>query len=141
IVDAALETVRALNHEYSDASPFYFFQRPRRKNDAEGVWMGWERKRGKLEEFNAYLGGRAHDAFTTVEGDMPWLTGVRYVITLDADALLPRGEAAALIGTIAHPLNRAVFRDDGTRVVEGYGILQPRVSVTLESANRSRFAS
>ncbi len=141
IVQAAVEEVRALNREYADATPFYFFQRPRRKNDAEGVWMGWERKRGKLEEFNAFLGGRAPGAFSTVEGDSAWLAGVRYVITLDADSLLPRGAAAALIGTMAHPLNRAVFREGGTRVVDGYGILQPRVSVTLESANRSRFAA
>ena len=141
IVEAAVEGVRALNREYGEASPFYFFQRPRRRNEPEGVWMGWERKRGKLGEFNAYLGGGAREAFSTVEGEISWLTGVRYVITLDADTLLPRGAAAALIGTIAHPLNRAVFRDGGTRVVQGYGILQPRVSVTLESANRSRFAS
>ena len=141
IVEAAVEGVRALNREYGEASPFYLFQRPRRRNEQEGVWMGWERKRGKLAELNAYLGGGARDAFSMVEGDPSWLTGVRYVITLDADALLPRGAAAALIGTIAHPLNRAVFHDGGTRVVQGYGILQPRVSVTLESANRSRFAS
>ncbi len=141
IVDAAIAGVRALNGEYADASPFYLFQRPRRRNDREGVWMGWERKRGKLEEFNAYIAGRERNAFSHVEGDTKWLAEARYVITLDADTLLPRGAAASLIGTIAHPLNRAVFRESGTRVVDGYGILQPRVSVTLESANRSRFAS
>jgi cyclic beta-1,2-glucan synthetase len=141
IVDAAVENVRALNREYGDDSPFYFFQRPRRRNEKEGVWMGWERKRGKLAELNSYLSGEARDAFSTIEGDTEWLAGVRYVITLDADTLLPRGAAAALIGTIAHPLNRAVFPKGGSHVVEGYGILQPRVSVTLESANRSRFAS
>jgi len=141
IVEAASAGVRALNSEYAGESPFYLFQRPRRKNDREGVWMGWERKRGKLEEFNAYLAGRERHAFSHIEGDISWMSGVRYVITLDADSLLPRGAAASLIGTLAHPLNRAVFRDGGTRVVEGYGILQPRVSVTLESANRSRFAA
>ena len=141
IVEAATAGVRALNLEYAEASPFYFFQRPRRRNEREGVWMGWERKRGKLEEFNAYIAGRERNAFSHIEGDTSWLSGVRYVITLDADSLLPRGAAASLIGTLAHPLNRAAFRDGGTRVVEGYGILQPRVSVTLESANRSRFAA
>ncbi|HEV7706392.1 MAG TPA: hypothetical protein VGO46_18995, partial [Gemmatimonadaceae bacterium] len=141
IVEAAAAGVRALNLEYAGASPFYLFQRPRRRNDREGVWMGWERKRGKLEEFNAYLAGRERHAFSHIEGDTSWLSSARYVITLDADTLLPRGAAASLIGTLAHPLNRAVFRDGGTRVVEGYGILQPRVSVTLESANRSRFAA
>jgi len=141
IVEALEDGVSALNREYADTSPFYVFQRPRRRNEREGVWMGWERKRGKLEQLNAFLGGVARDAFSVVEGDIAWLSGVRYVITLDADSLLPRGVAAALIGTIAHPLNRAVFVDDDTRVVRGYGILQPRVGVTLESANRSRFAS
>ncbi|MDQ2766759.1 MAG: cyclic beta 1-2 glucan synthetase, partial [Gemmatimonadota bacterium] len=141
IIDAAVESVRALNREYGEDSPFYFFQRPRRRNEKEGVWMGWERKRGKLTELNAYLTSGARGAFSTIEGDTAWLAGVRYVITLDADTLLPRGAAAALIGTIAHPLNRAVFREGGSSVIQGYGILQPRVSVTLESANRSRFAS
>ncbi|MEP7065738.1 MAG: glucoamylase family protein [Gemmatimonadota bacterium] len=141
IVDAAIAGVRALNLDYSESSPFYLFQRPRRKNEREGAWMGWERKRGKLEEFNAYIAGRERNAFSHIEGDRSWLSGVRYVITLDADSLLPRGAAAALIGTIAHPLNRAVFPDGGSRAIEGYGILQPRVSVTLQSANRSRFAS
>ncbi len=141
IVDAAVDGLRALNMEYGASSPFYFFQRPRLWNEQEGVWMGWERKRGKLGEFNAYLGGGAREAFSTVEGDTEWLAGARYVITLDADTLLPRGAAAALIGTIAHPLNRAAFRSGGTRVTRGYGILQPRVGVTLESANWSRFAS
>ncbi|MFI5241976.1 MAG: glucoamylase family protein, partial [Gemmatimonadales bacterium] len=141
IVETATTVVRALNEEYPDVTPFYFFQRPRRRNDREGVWMGWERKRGKLEEFNSYLGGTNRNAFSTIEGDTAWLSGVHYVITLDADSLLPRGAAPALIGTIGHPLNQAVFRDGGTRVVDGYGILQPRVGVTLESANRSRFAA
>ena len=141
IVEAAMAGVLALNIEYGESTPFYLFQRPRRRNDREGVWMGWERKRGKLEEFNAYLSGRERNAFSHIEGDTSWLRGVRYVITLDADSILPRGAAASLIGTLAHPLNRAVFREGGTRVVEGYGILQPRVSVTLESANRSRFAT
>ncbi len=141
IVEALEEGVRALNREYADTIPFYVFQRPRRRNERQGVWMGWERKRGKLEQLNAFLRGEARDAFSVVEGDIEWLSGVRYVITLDSDSLLPRGVAAALIGTIAHPLHRAVFVGDGTRVVRGYGILQPRVGVTLESANQSRFAS
>ena len=104
--------------------------------------MGWERKRGKLEEFNAYLErrqprmrsrwSRATCRGCPACGTSSPSTPIR---------ILPRGAAAALVGTMAHPLNRAVFRDGGTRVAEGYGILQPRVSVTLESANRSRFAS
>src|SRR6185312_6735490 len=124
----------------ASAPPFYLFHRPRRWNEAQGVWMGWERKRGKLSEFNDYLRGGARDAFSIVEGDTEWLGRVRYVITLDADTVLPRGSAQALVGTIAHPLVSAEYDESRGHVTHGYGILQPRVSVTLESANRSRFA-
>ncbi|MGI8499086.1 MAG: GH36-type glycosyl hydrolase domain-containing protein, partial [Gemmatimonadaceae bacterium] len=142
ITAAVVEGVRALNEIYGAASPpFYAFLRARRWNPSEGVWMGWERKRGKLGDFNAYLLGAARDAFSVVEGDAAWLAGVRYVITLDADTVLPRGAAATLVGTMAHPLNRPEFDAERGRVVRGYGILQPRVSVTLESANRSRYAA
>ena len=141
IMRAAVSHVRRLNEKYgASAPPFYLFHRPRRWNNAEGVWMGWERKRGKLSEFNAYLRGGARDAFTIVEGDTEWLGQVRYVITLDADTVLPRGAAQSLIGTIAHPLVSAEYDESRGHVTHGYGILQPRVSVTLESANRSRFA-
>src|SRR6185503_5361160 len=81
------------------------------------------------------------DAFPIAEGDLAWLRAVRYVITLDADTVLPRSAAAALIGTVAHPLNRAVYDSSLGRVVRGYGILQPRVSVSLPSASESRFAA
>ncbi|MFI5256908.1 MAG: glucoamylase family protein, partial [Gemmatimonadales bacterium] len=145
IVQAAVEGVRALNEQYgrdrSPAKPFYYFHRARRWNIADSVWMGWERKRGKLADFNAFLCGAAEEAFSVTEGDLPWLKGVRYVITLDSDTVLPRDAAAALIGTIAHPLNRAEFDESVGRVVRGYGILQPRVSVSLASANGSRYAA
>lgn len=141
IVSAAVRRIRALNAAYGiERPPFYLFIRPRRWNGSENAWMGWERKRGKLAEFNAYLRGGARDAFSTIEGDVSWLGSAQYVITLDADTVLPRGAASALIGTIAHPLNRAVYDERQGRVVRGYGILQPRVSISLESANRSRFA-
>jgi len=141
IVNAATAHLRRLNEKYgASAPPFYLFHRPRRWNEAQGVWMGWERKRGKLSEFNDYLRGGARDAFSIVEGDTEWLGRVRYVITLDADTVLPRGSAQALVGTIAHPLVSAEYDESRGHVTHGYGILQPRVSVTLESANRSRFA-
>ena len=151
IVEAAVAGIRALNAAYGNRdgesgatphdSPFYLLHRPRRWNAADDVWMGWERKRGKLVEFNAFIGGSADDAFEVAEGDLSWLRGVRYVITLDADTVLPRSGAAALIGTIAHPLNRAEYDPVRGRVVRGYGILQPRVSVSLASASESRFAA
>ncbi len=141
IVAAAVEGIRVLNATYGDAPPFYLLHRPRRWNSADEVWMGWERKRGKLVDFNELVGGATTDAFSVTEGDLPWLRGVRYVITLDDDTVLPRGAAAALIGTMAHPLNRAEFDAREGRVVRGYGILQPRVNVSLASASESRFAA
>ena len=149
IVEAALAGIRALNEAHGPpikeggarTAPFYLFHRRRLWNAAEAVWMGWERKRGKLVEFNAFASGISDHSFAIAEGDMGWLLGVRYVITLDADTQLPRDAAAALIGTMAHPLNRAEYDAERGRVVRGYGILQPRVSVSLASANESRFAA
>ena len=146
IVTAGIEGVRALNASYAGdpnggGSPFYFFHRIRQLNTADGRWMGWERKRGKLVQFNKYILGRDEGAFSITEGETAWLCGVRYVVTLDSDTVLPRDAALALIGTMAHPLNRAVFDETVGRVVKGYGILQPRVSVSLASANGSRYSA
>jgi cyclic beta-1,2-glucan synthetase len=147
IIAAAVQGVRALNTLYALDTPeahppFYFFHRPRLLNEADGIWMGWERKRGKLVQFNRYLLEKADKgAFSTIEGETEWLHGVRYVVTLDSDTVLPRGAAIALIGTMAHPLNRATFDAGEGRIVKGYGILQPRVSVSLASANGSRYSA
>jgi cyclic beta-1,2-glucan synthetase len=143
ILAAAVDGVRALNERYARRTQdaFYLFHRPRRWNPQQGVWMGWERKRGKLAEFNRFLRAGGADAFSTIVGHTAVLGDVRYVITLDADTVLPPGEAGHLIGAIAHPLNRAVYNDARGRVARGYGILQPRVGVTLPSAHRSRFAA
>ncbi|HST63541.1 MAG TPA: glucoamylase family protein [Longimicrobium sp.] len=143
IVAAAEAGVRALNARYAPGreDAFYLFHRPRRWNPRQGVWMGWERKRGKLAQFNHFLRGNAADAFHVVVGDVQALRGSRYVITLDADTVLPPGAAPDLVGALAHPLNRAVYDAAAGRVVRGYGILQPRVGVSLPSAHRSRFAA
>ena len=102
--------------------------------------MGWERKRGKIDEFNRLLRGATDTTFTTQVGELAILPGVRYCITLDTDTRLPRDAAKSLIGIIAHPLNRARFDARSGRVTEGYAILQPRVSVTMASAAGSLFA-
>ena len=102
--------------------------------------MGWERKRGKIDEFNRLLRGATDTTFVTQVGDLDVLPQVRYCITLDTDTLLPRDAAKSLIGIIMHPLNRARFDPAVGRVTEGYGILQPRVSVTMASAAGSLFA-
>ena len=94
--------------------------------------MGWERKRGKLHELNQFLRGATDTTFIPLAGTPPEpIPGVRYVITLDADTRLPRGAAARLVGTMAHPLNRPKFSASEGRVVDGYGIVQPRITPSL----------
>jgi hypothetical protein len=102
--------------------------------------MGYERKRGKLADLNALLRDGNADGFSLVLGATELLDGVKYVITLDTDTQLPRDAARQLVATIAHPLNRAVYDAGLGRVTAGYGIVQPRVSVSLPSTNRSRYA-
>ncbi len=142
VLAAAVEGIEALNARYAPgaADRFYLFHRARHWNGSEGVWMGWERKRGKLEEFNRLLRGATDTGFCVRIGDPAILPHVRYCITLDSDTRLPRDAARRLIGVIEHPLNRPRFDPRVGRVVEGYGILQPRVSVTLASAAGSLFA-
>ncbi|MEX2283856.1 MAG: glucoamylase family protein [Gemmatimonadota bacterium] len=143
ILAAAVSGINELNRRYTPETgdAFFLFHRPRRWNPGQGVWMGWERKRGKLSEFNHYLRGGARDAFSTVIGKTDVLQHVRYVITLDADTVLPPDSAPLLVGALAHPLNRAVHDVERGRVVRGFSILQPRVGVSLPSAHRSRFAA
>ncbi|MEQ1516631.1 MAG: glycosyltransferase family 2 protein, partial [Usitatibacteraceae bacterium] len=119
---------------------FYLFHRPRRWNAGERIWMGFERKRGKLAELNALLRGGAADCFSSIVGDRAWLAGVNYVITLDTDTQLPRDAARQFAGTMAHPLNRASFDESKQRVTAGYGILQPRVGTSLTAVNQSHYA-
>ncbi|HVU16902.1 MAG TPA: glucoamylase family protein [Candidatus Didemnitutus sp.] len=135
------EGIHRLNRRYQGSGPtvFFLFHRPRRWNTAERYWMGYERKRGKLMEFNALLRGGSRDRFSEIVGDTSILPGVRYVITLDSDTQLPRDAARQLVGTMAHRLNRPEFDPARGVVREGYGILQPRVGVSLPSAGRSWF--
>jgi cellobiose phosphorylase len=118
---------------------FFLFHRARRWNANQDVWMGWERKRGKLEQLNAALRGDM-TGFETVVGPLDRLRGTQYVITLDSDTQLPRESARQLVATIAHPLNRPVYDERLGRVIDGYSILQPRVGVSMPSSSRSRFA-
>ncbi|EKN3589175.1 glycosyl transferase, partial [Yersinia enterocolitica] len=132
LADAA---IARLNQQYGPgpAGPrFLLLYRQRIFNESENRWMGWERKRGKLHELNRLLRGATDTSFiATAAGEPQVPTGVRYVITLDADTRLPRDAALRLIGKMAHPLNRPRFSVDQQRVVDGYGILQPRVTLAL----------
>ena len=142
ILEAARGGIEALNRRFGPdhADRFFLFHRGRRWNARERAWMGWERKRGKLEEFNRLLRGAAGTSFTAQAGELAILPSVRYVLTLDTDTRLPRDAAKTLIGIMAHPLNVARFDARVGRVTDGCGILQPRVSVTMASAAGSLFA-
>ncbi len=153
LLHSAREKIEALNRKYAppgiepgEGDRFFLLHRPRRWNPVERIWMGYERKRGKLADLNALLRGHAGagpgERFSLIVGDVAGLQGVRYVITLDTDTLLPRDAAWQFVATMAHPLNRPRFGGDpaAPRIVGGYGILQPRVGVSLPGANRSLYA-
>jgi cellobiose phosphorylase len=141
LLDRARAGVETLNRRYRSESQtlFFLFHRPRRWNAGEGRWMGYERKRGKLAEFNALLRGGARGRFSEIVGETAILPAIKYVITLDTDTLLPREAARQLVGTMAHRLNRPEFDPVRGIVNEGYGILQPRVGVSLPGSRRSWF--
>ena len=144
LVDLAVSLIDGLNKRYAGTArkhgAFILLHRHRIFNGRQGVWMGWERKRGKLLDLNKYLTGE-FDAFAVKAGDMEALRRVQYIITLDSDTQLPRGTANAMIGAMAHPLNRAVIDPERRVVTAGYGILQPRVGVSVQSASRTRLAA
>jgi cyclic beta-1,2-glucan synthetase len=142
ILAAARSGIEALNLRLGEGrgDRFFLFHRARQWNEGERTWMGWERKRGKLEELNRLLRGATDTSFDVQVGERSVLPGVRYCITLDSDTRLPRDGAKKLVGVMVHPLNRPFFDPRSGRVTEGYGILQPRVSVTTASAAGSRFA-
>jgi cyclic beta-1,2-glucan synthetase len=123
LTERAVALVNALNNRYrvdNNRNPFYFFLRKRQWNPAEEKWMGYERKRGKLSEFNRLLLNLNADTSYIVKlGDLQFLLAVRYVITLDADTLLPPEAASRLIATMAHPLNQAQFSERNERVTSG----------------------
>lgn len=142
LVDLAVRLTNELNAKYANegGGAFLLLHRHRVFNRRQGVWMGWERKRGKLLDLNKLLFGE-FDSFPVKAGPTHLLADIRYVITLDSDTQLPKNSAARMIGTIAHPLNRAVIDPRRRIVTRGYGILQPRVAVSVASASRSRLAA
>ncbi len=153
LLDAATRGIQALNARYAPGTAedsaesagasgnrFFLLHRERRWNPVAGVWMGWERKRGKLIELNRLLRGADDTSYTTLIGDRALLREIKYVITLDADTELPLNTGRRMVGTLAHPLNRPVLDPETKRVTQGYGIIQPRVDVTAEAAAESRFS-
>ncbi len=142
LLHLARERIEVLNARYGGGrnNVFFLFHRPRCWNPQDRIWRGYERKRGKLADLNALLRDGDSDGFSLVVGATAVLAGVKYVITLDTDTQLPRGVARQFVGTMAHPLNRPVYDAGLGRVRAGYGILQPRVSVSLPGTRQSRYA-
>ena len=132
IAAAAIERLNKRHGAGPSGPRFLFLNRRRLFNPAEGVWMGWERKRGKLHELNRLLRGATDTSYAAADGSSPTVPAdVRYVITLDADTRLPRDTASRLIAKMAHPLNRPRWSAAAQRVVGGHAILQPRVTASL----------
>ena len=140
LLSVAIDGIEKLNQRHGLApgggERFLLLHRKRVWNDSQQKWMGWERKRGKLQELNRFLRGSSNTTFIPTGGRYPeQIPGVRYVVTLDADTRVPRGAIARLVGTMAHPLNQPNYSPSQGRVTEGYSIVQPRITATLP-ANR-----
>ncbi len=138
IIHTALDEIAKLNKKYNKKL-FYYFHRERRYCEKQDRWLGWERKRGAIVEFNELLSGSSNTSYSVISGDITSLQEIRYVITMDADTSIPIDTAKKLIGIMAHPLNKPVIDEKKGIVVEGYGLVQPRISVDIESANKSFF--
>jgi cyclic beta-1,2-glucan synthetase len=129
-----------------DNNRFFLFHRPRQWNAVDKVWMGYERKRGKLADLNALLRANPADdntersKFSLIVGNTAKLSQLKYIITLDTDTQLPRDTAREFVGAMAHPLNRPRYDEAKRRVIGGYGILQPRMAASMAGANRSIYA-
>jgi cyclic beta-1,2-glucan synthetase len=139
LLNAAADGIAELNRSYGlapNGPRFFLLHRRRMWNAGQGKWIGWERKRGKLHELNRWLRGAIDTSFIPVRGSLaPAPSDVRYVITLDADTQLPRGTAKRLVGKMAHPLNHPRLDPVSGRVVEGYAVLQPRVTPSLPTSS------
>jgi cyclic beta-1,2-glucan synthetase len=137
----ATTLLNGLNRKYprTGGDNFLLLHRPRRWNPAQQTWMAYERKRGKLGALNTFLQGQGQDPFCAVVGDTAGLINTRYVITLDTDTDLPRDAARQFVATMAHPLNRPVYDAVQKKIIDGYGILQPRIAVSSPRAQASRY--
>ncbi|URZ17704.1 GH36-type glycosyl hydrolase domain-containing protein [Clostridium felsineum] len=140
INEIALNAVNALNRKYHnrESEIFFFFNRARKFNKGQGKWIGWERKRGKLMEFNSLLRGDKNTSYNVISGNLNELYKAKYIITLDEDTKMPRDTGKKLIGAMIHVLNKAVINNG--RVVRGYGVMQPRININSISANKTIYS-
>jgi cyclic beta-1,2-glucan synthetase len=141
LLETVTESITALNRRHG-VGRFYLLHRERTWSEGEQKFIGWERKRGKLEELNGLIDGtRAADAPPLVYvGDSNQLSDVKFIITLDSDTQLPVGTARRMIETLAHPLNRPRFDAAGSILAGTYTMIQPRVSPSLPSTSGSPFS-
>ena len=142
LIKSLCNKIIALNKKYGSENNAYFFlfHRPRKWNESEKIWMAYERKRGKLSQLNGLLRGIGSENFIAIIAEESIFPQIKYVITLDTDTKLPRDAAWKMVGTMAHPLNHPFYSDKKQRVIEGYTILQPRVSNSLPKSNTSVYA-
>ena len=142
LLEGMLAGIRKLNRQYAEdgQSVFYLLHRPRCWNPSQECWMGYERKRGKLTQFNRLIKKGTTKPFSTLEGDIQGLRDVRYVIVLDSDTSLPPQSAWKMAATLAHPLNQPSIDLKRTCVDNGYGVLQPRLAASLPNSRQSLFA-
>jgi cyclic beta-1,2-glucan synthetase len=141
LLERAKAGIEALNERYNANGQglFSLFHRQRVWNPHEGCWMAWERKRGKLIEFNRLIRGSQNTTYREIFSAPMDLNQIYYVVTLDADTLIPDGAVHRLVGTLAHPLNQPRFDTHSGAVTSGYTVLQPRVEIKPTSANQSLF--
>jgi len=142
LLESVSKGITALNvkHGKDGVGPFHLLHRELQWNPAEERFMGWERKRGKLQELNRLLRGDTGTSYSVHIGDPAGLLGMRFVITLDSDTELPMGSAHRLVGLLAHPLNQALFDPQTGRVLAGYTIAQPRIETSPSSSRRTVFS-
>jgi len=141
IIAAAMEGITRLNNKYKEGRTiFYYFHRKREFNAKQNKWMGWERKRGAIVQFNDLLSGMDVSSFVYKSSEIDELKDIKYVITIDSDTNLIMESAAKLIGTMDHPLNKAVYDEKLGVVKEGYGIIQPRIGIDIEDSNKTLFS-
>jgi len=141
LLKTAIDGINSLETKYGTGK-FYLFHRKRRWCTSENAYIGEERKRGKLEVLNRFLLRKMEGSEENIlySGNVDDLKNIRYVITLDSDTELPKNQALKLIETIAHPLNEAVLDVESKKVLRGYTLIQPRVSTSLPSSNKTYFS-
>lgn len=139
IARIGVKIVEELNKKYN-TNNFLFVYRKRFFNKSENKWLGFERKRGAIIRFNELLLNKNKDDYKVISDGFDNLPPIKYVLTVDADTFIPIGAVQKLVGAISHPLNAPVLNEEGTVVIEGYGLIQPHIGIDVVSASRSIFS-